>query len=284
MTTGVTRSARADVQACIDAHASGQREAMAGRLKRAAELFASCGSSEECPEAIRTECVDFYRDTERNVPTVILRAVDAQGKDLTDVRVYSGEELLTESLDGRALALDPGKYALRFIDPKGTIVRRDVLVREGEKNRAVSVRMPRRTDTDSDAEVTHTPAEGGIDQESLPAAFWISAGVGAAALTSWGVFALLGRARESELSECSPNCGPSRRNDFDTMRRDYLIADVSLGVAVASAGVAAWLYFPSQRSPATEGSSGTHGPVTQVFLQPLISTPGAVFTLKTGAF
>lgn len=57
------------------------------------------------------------------------------------------------------------------------------------------------------------------------------------ALGSWGV------SEQSKMEACSPNCAPSFHHNFDAMRRDYLIADISLGVAVASAGVAGWWFL-----------------------------------------
>ncbi len=235
----IGRQSRADVQTCVDAHSTGQREVKAGHLNRASELFAACGALEDCPDPIRVECIEFHRETERNIPTVIFGVVDEYGRDRTDVRVFAAERLLSDGLNGRALRLDPGKYTFRFELPHGVSLDREVLVREGEKNRLVSVRVPAKglTLAQSASPVSQTTATA---RSTLPTGFWISVGVGAAALVSWGAFALAGQAHQSKLDDCSPGCNADRRSDFDAMRRDYLIADISLGAAVASAGLATW--------------------------------------------
>ncbi len=100
------------------------------------------------------------------------------------------------------------------------------------------------------APLSDTPE--GTHASGLPPAFWVSSGVAAAALTSFTVFSLLGHARQSNLSECSPGCSPSHRADFDAMHRDYLIGDISLGVAVASAGAATWFFLSSHSKPSAD--------------------------------
>jgi len=67
------------------------------------------------------------------------------------------------------------------------------------------------------------------------------------------------------------------------MRRDYLVADISLGAALASAGVATWLFLRAE--PAT--STDQHGPVkatVRVKVTPLISARGAGLLFDARAF
>jgi hypothetical protein len=285
---GVTQSARADVASCINSHASGQREAKAGRLKVASELFASCGSGEDCPSEIRAECVELYHVVEMSIPTVLFTAIDKYGKDFTAVRVYSNNQLLTEHLDGHSIALDPGKYVFRFVSSRGEVVSGDVLVREGEKNRVVSVQMqeqPASTLQQQEAApVAPSPRNDSAKQGSLPVGFWLSAGVGTAALASFGVFGLLGHSHQSTIAKCSPNCDASRHDDFDSMKRDYLIADISLGVAVASAGAATWFFFTNghSSSPTKERTASRHS--APLSIQPILWGRGAGLVVSADAF
>lgn len=285
----VPRGAHADVKSCINSHESGQVEAKAGRLKRAAELFGTCGAMEDCPTAVRAECVELYRDVEKSLPTVIFSAVDEHGKDITNVQVYATDQLLTSSLDGRALALDPGKYSLKFVFPKGESVDADVLVREGEKNRVINVAAQVRTPAKPVASVqergsSEADATNANSRAALPMGVWISAGVGAAAIASWGVFALLGRSKQSKVDECSPKCDASLHGDFDAMRRDYLIADISLGVAVASAGAATWFLVSSNGSPSTPTAVYATKRSARLSLLPLFSVSGAGLVVSAEAF
>ena len=275
---GLPRPALADVAACVQAHTSGQREAKAGRLKAASELFASCVSQDGCPEAIRAECAEFYKDTERSLPTLIFAALDEQGNDLIQVRVYADDQVLTEALDGRPVAVDPGQHHFKFELASGQVLESDVLVREAEKNRIVSMREKPTAKAANEA-----PAPSAVAGGQLPTSFWVASGVGAAALVSFGAFAALGHGKQSTLDECAPNCSASSRADYDAMRRDYLIADLSLGIAVVSAGVATWLFLSNKAADATEQHAAASPPL-RLTVTPLVSTRGAGLVLNASAF
>lgn len=275
-TLGCPRAALADVAACVQAHTSGQREAKAGRLKAAAEQFASC-VSQDCPATIRGECAEFHKNTERSMPTVIFAALDEQGGDLIQVRVSADDQVLTETLDGRPIAVDPGQHHFKFELPSGQVLESDVVVREAEKNRIVSMR-------ERPAPIpTNAASASGGSSPGLPSSFWVASGFGAAALVSFGAFAALGHGKQSTLNECAPNCSASSRVDYDAMHRDYLIADLSLGVAVVSAGVATWLLLRNDGSSASEPHAAASPPL-RFTLTPLVSTRGVALELDARAF
>jgi hypothetical protein len=117
----------------------------------------------------------------------------------------------------------------------------------------------------------------------LPAGFWVATGFGAAALLSAGVFGWLGYQQQSKIDDCSPSCGASRRDDFDGMRRDYFVADISLGVAAASAGVATWLFFSNGRARPNQDGRGARRELARAMVLPSVSAPGASFVLTTDA-
>jgi len=273
--------ALADVTTCVHAHTSGQREAKAGHFKAASELFASCVSEPSCPGAIRAECAEFYKGAERSVPTLIFAALDEQGGDLIQVRVSSADQVLSESLDGRPIAVDPGQHHFKFELASGQVLESDVLVREGEKNRIVSVRAKPRSQTASEARTSSLDVNDGA--RKLPTSFWVASGVGAAALVSFGAFAAMGHGKQSSLNDCSPSCSSSSHADYDAMSRDYLIADISLGVAVVSAGVATWLFLSSDRARAAPPHA-SENPAARLTLTPLVSTRGAGLLFNATAF
>jgi len=277
---GFSRVVHADVAACVQAHASGQREAKAGRLKAASELYAACVSQDGCPDAIRAECAEFRKDAERSLPTLIFAALDEQGGDLIQVRVYADDQLASETLDGRPIAIDPGQHHFKFELASGQVLSADVLVREGEKNRIVSVRVP--ASKAASAPPVPSPAAKESHRQ-LPTGFWVASVTSAAALASWGAFALVGHGKQSTLAECSPNCPESGRSDYDAMQRDYLIADISLGVAVASAGVATWLFLSSPRASTASEPTAKSSP-SRVTVLPLVSTRAAGIVFNASAF
>ena len=253
--------ALADAGACVTFHASGQRGMRSGALRQAAKDFTACGSDESCPAAVRNECVELYASVERMLPTVIFSVVDEQGRDVTAVKVSSGEELLLQSLDGRAVPFDPGKYQFKIELPWGEVVTQDVLIREGEKNRLVSLKV--KDPSQVAPAVTAPPTSGTVPEggaplppekpNRTPPAFWVMAGVGVAAVGTGAVFEILGYTQHSDLADCSPRCPASRRDDYDTIQRNYLIGDIALGVGVVSLGVAAVIFATS--GSAKEASS-----------------------------
>ncbi|HEY5958451.1 MAG TPA: hypothetical protein VIV60_17930, partial [Polyangiaceae bacterium] len=121
LTLLISGTAQADPKACITAHATGQREAKAGHLRLATQLFTTCGSDETCPSQLRRECAEYLQSVLQTMPTVLFSVIDEKGDELTAVKVFSTDELIVDGLDGRAVQIDPGKHRLRFLLPSGTV-------------------------------------------------------------------------------------------------------------------------------------------------------------------
>jgi hypothetical protein len=183
----------------------------------------------------------LFGETNAAVPTVTF-AVVSGNRELANVQVYSDETLLATGLDGRAVALDPGRHRFRFVLPRGGVLNSEILLREGEKNRLVTVRLAESRPASGTSE-PDVPAERPSSTRSLPATFWVASGVGLAALATGTTFALWGRAEEQRIADCAPSCPPELATSLDKSRRDYLIANISFGVAAASAGTALVLYL-----------------------------------------
>jgi hypothetical protein len=256
-------SAWADAKTCAASHASGQREVKAGRLRLASELFTTCGSDESCPDQIRTECTEFLESVRQTIPTVILSVVDDAGSDVSNVRVYSTDELLTEQLDGRAIELDPGKHRLRFVLPWGDVLSSDVLIREGEKNRLVEVRLPKKGGASSPdaAEPAAEPSAPSKPAEtrSTPVAAYLATGLAVVGFGTFAGFAIAGNSEKNQLESCAPSCGDGDRNRYEDMKRSYVIADVGLGVGAVSTVVAAVLFVTSGQSSSERTQAARNG-------------------------
>jgi hypothetical protein len=235
----------------VTAHASGQREAKAGRLKLATELFTNCGSDSSCPEQLRGECTELLEKARTATPTVILAVLDEHGGDVSQVKVYSTDELIADGLDGRTVALDPGKHRLRFLLPWGEVLSSDVLIREGEKNRLIQVRVePKAKPAEPAAAAQPAPVEPAAPPappRTTPVAAWVATGAAVVGAGVFGTFAFLGSRSKADIDECAPSCPRSMEGTRDDLKRNYLIADIGLGAAVAS-GIAAVVLF------------ATHGP------------------------
>jgi hypothetical protein len=265
LTTGIAVAmtpgpASADTKSCVASHASAQREAKAGRLRLAAQLYTACGSDETCPEQLRTECAELLEKVRSEQPTVSFSVLDENGKDVSNVRVFSTDELISEGLDGRAIAMDPGKHRLRFLLPWGDVLSNDVLIREGEKNRLVQVKIEKAMESAPAADaktVTKAPPPAARRSERAgpPLAAWVMTGAAVAGASVFTTFALMGKSDKNELDNCAPACGPSSRAAFDSLKRSYLIADVGLGVAVVSTAIAAGFFLTGRDRVETRADS-----------------------------
>jgi hypothetical protein len=222
--------ARADGVAaqCIDAHEQAQRSMQDGHLRAAREKLLVC-SRETCPKVAQTDCSAWMRDVARDMPSVVVTAKDAAGHDTEKVRVVVDGETFAESLDGRAFPLDPGPHAFRF-ESEGRVLEQKVLVGAGEQNRHVVADFASST---SGTPVGPPPPSTPDASPSPPVATYVLGGVAVLGLASFTVFGLSGKSTE----KCVPSCTKDEVSDF---RRSYLVADISLGIALVSLGAAAW--------------------------------------------
>ncbi len=243
----VAHAETAAVQACIDAHATGQVARAHGRLLQARRDFNSC-AVESCPQIIREDCAQFGAEVETALPSVVVAARSASGQDVAPVTVKVDASAEALPIDGRALLVDPGQHTFVVTGPNGSRASVTAFVRESEKSRIVEVRFAPAT------LVTGESPSAGMRRAISPLAY-VLGGVGLLAAGSFTYFALDGRSREHDLRSCAPACDPA---EVRGMRRSYLVSDVSLGVAVASLGLGAYLFVrPTSTTPSNHVAVGT---------------------------
>jgi hypothetical protein len=231
----------ADARECIRQHEAGIAAKDERKLVQAKPSFLACARA-ECPTAVREECTELLAQIERKVPSVVVVVKDENGRDLVDVRLLVDGKVVSQELTGQAIELDPGKHEFRVEH-----------ARSGTLTERVRFDFPRK-DPPKSPEAKKPPAVR--ESRSIPVASYVLGGIGVLALGSFGYFALSGRAKENDLDVCSPKCDPA---EVDVMRRRYLIADISLGVAVVAFGSAVGVaLIPSDdRKSATLRLSGS---------------------------
>jgi hypothetical protein len=218
-----------DVKACISAHADGQVLRTQKQLILARERFLTC-SAKDCPELVRKDCTQFLAEVTASTPTLVLAAVENGERDLTQVSVDLDGKPWPSGLDGSAAPVDPGEHELTFRAADGRVRKYRIVARENEKGRRVVAEFG--SESPAAPEAPRTRA-------GVPPLTYVLGGLGVAALGSFAYFGLRGRATE----DCAPEC---RQSEVDRMRSQYLAADISLGIAVASLGAATYVFF-SQR-------------------------------------
>jgi len=222
---GAGGAARADeVDACVNASERGQELRDQGKLRAARALFVTCAAA-ECPAIVRKDCTGWLAAVDEKLPSVVIHARGADGRDLADVRVTMDGETLASLLDGRAIAVDPGTHTFQLVARDLPSIRRTLLLREGDKSRPIHVVFGN----------DQARAEKGRTF-SVPVVSWVLGGLslaGFGALAGFGVSAQ--SAVEDMRATCAPGCSASR---VDAARRDMILANVALGAGLATLGAA----------------------------------------------
>ena len=224
--------------ACLAAH----EEALALRAQKkphaAREKFVACARI-ECPTVVRKECGEQVALVEKDAPTVVLEARDELGADTMAVNVSMDGSPIAPRLTGAAVDVEPGEHLFRFEREGGKAIEQRVLIVEGDKNRKVVAEFASLVAKPPAGETVVPPHE----PKKVPVIAYVLGGVSLAAVGSFAYFALSGKGAENDLgSSCSPNCSDA---DLSPVKRDYLIADVSLGIGIALAAVTVLLSLPA---------------------------------------
>jgi hypothetical protein len=237
-------------EACIGAFDEAQRLRRAGSLRISREQLVIC-SQQECPAVVRADCAGVLREVESAQPSIVLKAADPNGNDLTDVTVELGGARLTSTLDGRALAVDPGKLSLVFTRAPWKPVTVEVVIAEGEKGRIVQAQFGTPT-------VRPKPIGGARPAEKRTVAGWaVPAGLAAvsvAAFTFAGLSRLsLGSDADALKSSCGPFCAQADRDDLsDRLVRANVV--FGIGVTTLAAAVVTWFVLGPKQPTSTRAS------------------------------
>ncbi len=284
--TGARARAEPHKRACAAAYERAQGLRRDGKLLAAREALIAC-SQPTCPAAAVADCGPWLAEVEKSLPTVVIAARDAHGRERLDVRVLVDGRLLAAALDGKALPVDPGPHTFRYQPAWGPAVEERVLIREGEKNRALTLPLgapsagapasppppaapppaaPAAPPTASPATPpTAPPAAPPPAKPAIPGLVWASGAVGAAGLAVFAVAGALSLSAEADLrATCAPRCAA---DEVRAIRVQHAVADIGLGVGVVALGAAAWFYAtrPAAASPPKAGA-GAPGPALRPFV------------------
>lgn len=227
---------------CIAAHEEAQSLRSQKKLHAARAKFVACARA-ECPIVVRKECVEQLALVEKDAPTVVLEARDDNGLGAADVKVSIDGISIGDRLTGTAVDVEPGEHLFAFERADGKSLEQRVLVAEGDKNRKVigdfSTLVPKPIAPPPHGEGVDPPRE----PKTVPTLAYVAGGVGVLGASSFAFFALTGKSGEKDLaSSCGPSC---KDDDLSSVKRDYLIADISLVIGVAALAAAVVLAWPA---------------------------------------
>lgn len=226
--------------ACIAAYEQTQTLRKDGKLVSARAQAEIC-ARESCPALLTKDCARWIHELDGSTPSVVFEARSDGGAVLTDVRVSVDGAVIASHLDGKPVAIDPGKHVFRF-EADGATASETVLVREGEKNRRVRTTLAARAEEPAPA-----------DAHRIPPGVWIFGGASLVALGVSAGFAIDGLAKKGSLDDCKPGCAPE---GVDAMSASFTVADVALGAGIMAAAAAAYLFFTRPASTGQPRPSG----------------------------
>lgn len=119
---------------CIDANTKSQSLRRAGKLREAREQLLLCGSP-SCPKMVRDDCAQRTDEVDRAIPTIVFQVKDAQGHDLTDVKVTMDGAPLVDKLAGTALQVDVGDHTFAFVADGYNPLTQQFVIVESQKDR-----------------------------------------------------------------------------------------------------------------------------------------------------
>jgi hypothetical protein len=269
-------------KACLVQHEAAQTFRRTGKLLEARDAILVC-SREECPAVVRADCGDWLDEVSKTIPSVVIRT-KSDDQDVFDVRVSLDGKLVTSHLDGNPIDLNPGPHALRFEYSNFAPITQEILVLEGEKNRVVAATFVKVVPASKELLPKPPERESPTPIESYrptPVLTYILGGVALAGVAGFAAFGLSGQEKKKALeSSCRPLCS---NNDLQPVRTQFILADASLGIAIASVVGAGILYFtrPTRPLPASTSQGKAGRPVSPLVFGFSPTPSGAHFAMQT---
>jgi len=240
-------------QECIQAHVQTQVSQRDNHLTVAREQARVC-ASQTCPGMVVSDCGRWLNSLDQRIPSVVFE-VRVNGEPGPDVLVFVDNQPVVGWTDGEALPLDPGEHEFRFESPPFEPIVQTVLLAEGARYRVVEAHFtsaPPPVDPAPVAAVapmsapSHAPPPPALERP-VPVSVYPLLGVAGLGAAGFAVFGLIANAKLSDLEErCQPNCTDAEVQPLKTSR---VVADVSLGVGVASLVAAGVVYLVRPERP-----------------------------------
>ena len=246
----------AAVDRCAQAAEDGQRLRDDSKLRGARDKFLECGA-ESCPVVVRRDCNRWKLEIDAAIPTLVVRAVDSRGRDVSGVKVVLDGATTSERVDGKNVPVDPGEHTVSIVAKDGTKVDQAIVVLRSERDRVVTLAFDRALDPEGapllTAALAPTPAP--VKSYALPIF------LGGAAVLSLGVFTLFDLTAWGHYRDQEDGCGKTpagcSKSDDDTIRTQFRVAGVSLAAGVVLGAVAGYFFaFPPEKTPVSVAFTG----------------------------
>lgn len=237
-------AATPSVQECVVASGAGQEHLKQGALFSARQELELC-SAPSCPQVVSADCTRWLEEVMAAMPSINI-VVRVGGVDQSRALVRIDGAPWLDRLTGRPQDIEPGEHDVT-VESHGAQQTKRLVVVQGEKNRVVVFQLEAVAAPVVTPPVVTTPtAPEARRSVALPVVFTAGAVAGGLSFT---LFGLSGRARLATLvaqpCAATKTCDPA---EAAAISREFIVADVSLVVGVASAVAAgiSWWWWASQ--------------------------------------
>jgi hypothetical protein len=244
---GSARAAPPTKPECSESHAKSQELRLDTKLIEARSELRVC-SDAACPGALQTDCAGWLAEVQQSIPSVEF-LIDLGAEERQKLEIFIDGQALTAGFD-KPHELNPGAHAFRFVLEGYPAQEQTIVVRQNEKRTVLRVEFKKEAPPPPLAG-SEPPKTAPVSPAQPPAALETSRPVpavtyvfGGLALVAAGASAYLGlnavSKHDDKQASCAPNCPDG---DVDDLKTELLLADVSAGVAVISAGIALYSYL-----------------------------------------
>lgn len=264
---GLASAARSDdmKEQCAQSFEDGQKSRREGKLRDARKQFVVC-AADACPEIVAPACAKWLREVDEALPTIVVVARGPAGDQIGDVRVFVDHELVTSSLDGKPIAIDPGKHVLRYETNNGEPIEEEVIINVGDHNRRLEPEFhapkpaPTTTSSAPPIDAPPTTASGPV---RWPA--YLTIGVGGAGLLVGAITGGLALAAKGALDDAcatKTTCPATAQDDIDQLSTMSTVSTVGFiaGGVIAATGIIVVLALPKGSATKT---------ATELFVSPV---------------
>jgi hypothetical protein len=297
---------------CVSAYQGAMKLEQEGHLRDAQRMLLNCAKA-TCGAVLRQQCLARHTQLDQDIPSVVPIVTNTGGQPVVDdVQVKMDGEVLTQRIDGRAAAVDPGLHQFSFETEMGVFAKQEVVILQGQRNRPITATLPAwakpvakpvaakpapapapvaAAPTPAPVALTVAPpveAPGAVPMAAVTEPVAVAPSeptgprgpssnlgpylLGGAGLVGIGGYALLTYWGRKDNDKLS-ECSPAcNPSSVDHIRKLYVAADVSLGVGIAAL-VGATSWWYIKSRPSKESVA--------VDVQPIRS--GALASVK-GAF
>jgi hypothetical protein len=126
-------------QQCIAASEKADSQRTSGSLRGARASYLTCASV-SCPKLVRDDCNKNMAEIEAATPTLTFTAKNGV-EDISAVTIAMDGEVVAQQADGKPISVDPGEHTFTFTHPGAPEQTQKLVLREGEKNRAVLIQF-----------------------------------------------------------------------------------------------------------------------------------------------